>query len=79
MLVFLSISVLCWSRSVLHVLVLLRGKGFTPALIFSLGPFTHFWLAPDSVPHAEAGSHGSVGFLCAVKTRQGDSFDQFYL
>jgi hypothetical protein len=35
------------------------------------------WLALDSVPHTEADGLGSVGYLCAVKTRQEDSFDRF--
>jgi hypothetical protein len=63
LLVFLHVSVLRWSRSTLPILVLLRGRGFTPTLIFSLGPYAHPLLAPDLVPHAKAGSHGSIGFF----------------
>jgi hypothetical protein len=77
LLVFLRVLVLRWSRSALPIPVLLCGRGFTPDLVFSLGPYAHPLLAPDSVPHAEGGGHGSVGFLCAVKTRQVDSFDHF--
>jgi hypothetical protein len=54
-------------------------QGIHPPLIFSLGPYAHPLLALDSVPHAEASGHSSVGFLCVVKTRQGDSFDRICL